>query len=87
MTSMVLHGKVHGGVVVLEGGEHLPEGARVAVIPEVQAMLTLPSTTQITPEEHARISSIFDRIAALPIKGETNPFSGADHDRALYGAN
>lgn len=81
---MVLHGKVHGGVVVLDEGERLPEGARVAVIPEVET--PRERSDRMTPEEHARVLGILDRIAALPIEGMTDPFSGADHDRALYGA-
>ena len=40
----------------------------------------------MTPDEHRRILDILDRITALPIEGETDSFSGADHDRALYGA-
>lgn len=82
-TVMVLHGKIHGGVVVLDEGEHLPEGARVSVIPEVEVPLEQPD--RMTPEEHARVLSILDRIAALPTEGKTDPFSGADHDRVLYG--
>jgi hypothetical protein len=80
---MVLHGKILGGVVVLDEGAHLPEGACVSVIPEVEAPPERPD--RMTPEEHARVLSILDRIAALPIVGKTDPFSGADHDRVLYG--
>jgi hypothetical protein len=82
---MVLHGKVHGGVVVLDEGEQLPEGARVAVIPEVETPTRSNDSQEMTAEEHARLLSIIDRIAALPIEGDTDPFSGADHDRVLYG--
>ena len=82
---MVLHGKVHGGVVVLDEGEHLPEGARVSVIPEAETPTNSNDSHEMTAEEHARLLSIMDRIAALPIEGDTDPFSGADHDRVLYG--
>jgi hypothetical protein len=82
---MVYHGKVHGGVVVLDHGEQLPEGARVAVIPEVETPTNSNGSPEMTSEEHARLLSIIDRIAALPIEGDTDPFSGADHDRVLYG--
>lgn len=83
---MVLHGKVHGGVVVLDEGEQLPEGARVSVIPEITcpSISPLPSG-EMTPEKHARLLRVLDRIAALPIEGDTDSFSGADHDRVLYG--
>lgn len=85
---MVLHGNIRGGVVVLDEGERLPEGARVAVIPEERMPETANGSKEpeMTAEEHARLLSIIDRIAALPIEGMTDPFSGADHDRALYGA-
>lgn len=83
---MVTHGQVCGGVVVLDEGEQLPEGARVTVIPEQPSQSSAELTRRMTPEEHARLLGILDRIAALPIEGLTDPFSGADHDRVLYGA-
>jgi len=83
---MITHGQVCGGVVVLDAGEQLPEGARVTVIPEQEAPDSQPPTDTMTPVQHARILQILDEIAALPIEGMTDPFSGADHDRALYGA-
>ena len=36
--------------------------------------------------EHRRILEIMDRIAALPLEGPDEPFSGADHDKYLYGS-
>jgi len=36
-------------------------------------------------EEHRRILQIMDRIAALPIEGNPEPFSGANHDNVLNG--
>lgn len=83
---MVMHGQVCGGVVVLDEGEQLPEGARVTVIPDQQSQLLPEEPRRMTPEDHAKLLSILDRIAALPIEGDTDPFSGADHDRVLYGA-
>lgn len=36
-------------------------------------------------QHHKRRLEMIDRIAALPIEGSTEPFSGADHDKVLYG--
>jgi hypothetical protein len=36
-------------------------------------------------EEHRRLLEAIDRIAALPMEGSQEPFSGADHDKVLYG--
>ena len=30
-------------------------------------------------------SEILSELAALPIEGKTDPFSGSDHDKVLYG--
>jgi hypothetical protein len=66
----------------LESAVNLPEGAEVTVdIPPPRE-----SEPDIMPEsERRRIREILDRIAALPIEGMTDSFSGADHDKVLYG--
>jgi predicted DNA-binding antitoxin AbrB/MazE fold protein len=41
-----------------------------------------------TPDAASRNGSAAEtlaRIAALPVEGDRNPFSGADHDSVLYG--
>jgi len=79
---MVIRGRIQKGVVVLDADASVPEGAEVSVVfppaPE-QATETMPEA------ERQRILEIMDRIAALPIEGMTDPFSGADHDKVLYG--
>jgi hypothetical protein len=82
MVGMVIPGRVENGVVVLERGASLPEGTEVSVV--VPAALGEPGQTTIDPE-HKRRLEIIERIAALPIEGATDPFSGRDHDRILYG--
>jgi predicted DNA-binding antitoxin AbrB/MazE fold protein len=79
---MVIRGRVENGVIVLEDPVSLPEGAEVAV--EVCAA---PETggEAVSEEQHRRILEIMDRIAALPIEGDAEPFSGRDHDKVLYG--
>jgi hypothetical protein len=69
-------------VVVLENEASLPEGTEVAVV-----VRTAPESADKSEldAERRHALEIMDRIAALPIEGENQPFSGADHDSALYG--
>jgi len=83
---MTLQGRIHNGVVVLEGNAALPEGTPVTVV--VDRPQKIPKAGQsdlMSEEEQRRVCEIIDRIAALPIEGSTEPFSGADHDKVLYG--
>ena len=54
---------------------HLAEGAHVEIILVPQA------------PDPRRAAEILAQIADLPIQGKTDPFSGADHDKALYGTD
>jgi hypothetical protein len=79
---MVIRGRVRNGVVVLEDTVSVPEGTEVTV------MVGTPQTTSggASPDaERQRVLEIMDRIAALPLEGDPKPFSGADHDKVLYG--
>jgi hypothetical protein len=91
---MVIHGRVLNGVVVLESDVSLPDGTEVTVVarPESEQVEKVGSETEpkgngdlMSEEEHQRILEIMDRIAALPIEGDPEPFSGADHNKVLYG--
>ena len=83
---MTLHGKVLNGVVVLDGGAQLPDGTPVEVFVGTAPPVVPPSPSErMSEEERKRVLAILDRIAALPIEGSTEPFSGADHDKVLYG--
>jgi hypothetical protein len=79
---MVILGRVQNGVVVLENDASLPEGTEVAVV--VRAAPESAGKKELDRERQHALE-IMDRIAALPIEGESQPFSGADHDSALYG--
>jgi hypothetical protein len=80
---MVIRGRIHDGVVTLGNEISLPEGMEVTVVVPVAP----ESGNEVLPEgEHQRILQVMDRIAALPIEGDTDPFSGADHDKLLYGS-
>jgi hypothetical protein len=79
---MVIRGRIQNGVVVLDADAPLPEGAEVSVVfpPAPEA-----ASETMSEAERQRVLQIMDRIAALPIEGMTDPFSGADHDKVLYG--
>jgi hypothetical protein len=80
---MVIRGRIQNGVVVLDTAAAVPEGTEVSVVfppaPEA-ANETMPDA------ERQRVLQIMDRIAALPDENPGDTFSGADHDRVLYGA-
>lgn len=79
---MVISGRIHNGVVTLQGGVSLPEGMEVTVVAPAVGQST---HTTLPESDRLRILKIMDRIAALPIEDSTEPFSGADHDKVLYG--
>jgi hypothetical protein len=79
---MVIRGRVQNGVVVLEEAVSVPEGTEVTVVVETPQA----SSDDALPEaERRRIREIVDRIAALPDENPGDNFSGADHDKVLYG--
>jgi hypothetical protein len=79
---MVIVGRVENGVVVLKGGASLPEGTEVQVVVPPAPM---ERKEALSAAERQRICEILDRVAALPIDGSSEPFSGEDHDKVLYG--
>jgi hypothetical protein len=80
---MVIRGRIQNGVVVLDADATVPEGTEVSVVlppaPE-------PANETMPEAERQRVLQIMDRIAALPDENPGDTFSGADHDRVLYGA-
>ncbi len=79
---MVIRGRIQNGVVVLEADASLLEGTEVTVV--VPAAPETPGD-RMSEQERRRILEIMDRIAALPDENPGDTFSGADHDKALYG--
>ena len=83
---MVIPGRVQNGVVVLENSISLPEGTEVTVSVRAEAVSApAESTDRMSEDERRRIRAIMDRIAALPDENPGDTFSGADHDKVLYG--
>ncbi len=82
---MIARGRVKYGVVVLEDDARLAEGTRVIVWPEGPDRGPAAEESRLSDEQHRRLLEAIDRIAALPIEGSHEPFSGADHDKVLYG--
>jgi hypothetical protein len=80
---MVIQGRIQDGVVVLENNVSVPEGTEVTVV--VRAAPE-PAREIISEAERRRVVEIMDRIAALPDENPGDTFSGAEHDRVLYGA-
>lgn len=60
------------GVLVLEKPLSVSEGSKVEII-------VVKKKTKKTPAE------LLAEIAALPLEGKGENFSGRDHDRILYG--
>ena len=62
------------GVLVLEEPLAVSEGSKVKIV-----VLAEEKKQKRTPAE------ILAELAALPLEGKTDKFSGRDHDKVLYG--
>ena len=82
---MTLHGKIHNGMVVLDGGPQLPEGTPVTVLVE-QPQATPAPRERMSEEQHRKLLAALDEISSLPNENPGDTFSGRDHDKVLYPA-
>ena len=79
---MVLHGRIQNGVVAFGSEISLPEGTEVTVVvPGVSE----PSGDILSEEDRCCMRKVMDEIASLPDENPGDVFSGADHDKVLYG--
>lgn len=62
------------GVLVLEKPLSVSEGSKVEIV-----VVSKNTKEKRTPAE------ILAELAALPLEGKTDKFSGRDHDKILYG--
>lgn len=79
---MEIQGHYENGMIVPDGGPSLPNGTKVTIV--------VPGSTSgkgatMTAEERTRYLAALARIDALPNENPGDTFSGADHDRVLYG--
>jgi hypothetical protein len=82
---MTFHGKVQNGVVVFDDPANLPEGTPVTVLVEPAQAPAPEPPDRMSEEQHRRLLAALDAIAALPNENPGDTFSGADHDKVLYG--
>jgi hypothetical protein len=82
---MTLHGRISNGVVVLDEAISLPEGTPVEVFVAATHASAPSAPEKMSEEERQRVLAILDRIASLPDENPDDTFSGADHDKVLYG--
>lgn len=77
---MVIKGTVHNGQIRFENSA-LPEGTQVLITP-----IHLPAAKVAKEDDMQRLKEEIQRIATLACENETDDgFSGADHDKLLYG--
>ncbi len=79
---MVIRGRIEQGVVVLDDGVSLPDGTEVTVVVRADPDIDGDAMSE---EERRRYLDALDRIDAIPNENPGDSFSGADHDRVLYG--
>jgi predicted DNA-binding antitoxin AbrB/MazE fold protein len=81
-TFMEIEGHFQDGVIIPHDGVSLPNGTEVTIM--VHTLRAAESST-MTAEERKRYLTALARIDALPNERPGDHFSGADHDRVLYG--
>lgn len=80
---MVIRGRIENGVVVLKDDVSLPDGTEVTVVVRAEAEAT---GVEVIEEQRRRLREARTRIESLPNENPGDTFSGADHDRVLYGS-
>ncbi len=60
------------------------EQAPEAVVAEVLDFFLFVKQRQQQKPQNSSPAQILEEIAALPLEGKPDPFSGQDHDRVLY---
>lgn len=77
---MTLRGKVQGGVIVLEGDEHLPEGLMVEIHAKtLTETLSSGGVESAGPTLSERLVDFIGKASDLP------PDAALNHDHYLYG--
>lgn len=79
---MIIRGRIQNGVVIFEEEVRLPDGTEVSV---VVRPTVAPATDEMAEQRQRRYREALARIDAMPNENPSDTFSGADHDRVLYG--
>jgi len=79
---MVIRGRIKNGVIVLDDATVLPEGVEVTVVVQSSAE---PGEGELSVEKQQRLRQASKRFESLPNENPGDRFSGAEHDRVLYG--
>jgi hypothetical protein len=78
---MTLQGTIRGGMVVLDQAVQVPDGTKVSVFVSAPEK----SAAQDASSDYERSMIALAEILAIPNENPGDTFSGADHDRVLYG--
>ena len=82
MTRMEITGHYHNGIIVPEDGISRPDGTEVTILLRTGSQAR---NDQMSEVERDRYLAALTRIDAVPNESPNDNFSGADHDRVLYG--
>jgi hypothetical protein len=81
---MEIPGHIQNGQIVPDQPLALPDGSEVTIVVPAK---NVADQTAMTAEQRARYLNALAQIDALENENPGDAFSGADHDRALYGAS
>ena len=79
---MEIQGHYQNGLIVPHDSPSLPDGTEVTIVVRDPAQ---PRADVMTEEQLRRYHEALARIDAVPDENPGDNFSGADHDRVLYG--
>jgi predicted DNA-binding antitoxin AbrB/MazE fold protein len=82
MLVMEIQGHYQNGMIVPHDGVSLPDGTEVTIIVSEQPHRR---SETMTDDERRQYLTALARIDAVPDENPEDTFSGADHDRVLYG--
>jgi predicted DNA-binding antitoxin AbrB/MazE fold protein len=80
---MEINGHYENGVIIPDNDISWPDGTKVTI--SVRAANARNDRDKMSDEERHRYLEALARIDAVPDENPSDTFSGADHDRALYG--
>lgn len=79
---MVIRGRIKNGGIVLDDDLVLPEGTEVTIFVQTTQETT---ADKLCAERKQRLHDARKRLESLPNENPGDRFSGAEHDRVLYG--